>query len=534
LPGKEPTAPLYITMRHVTVLKHFFGDDYIDAELSAAGIKPTEEKAGGGQAGSQAAQSQQYTGFGAMGGYKKEFSENKLWASILSDRAKDALSFSPSGPPDVSADHRIVVQELNSFAMARGGVFPAFSLVPSFSSKVFSAGLRIPFAANYTGKIGLYDFGGMPGFLDLIDHVTIGPFFDSTFVKLGPINDYSIGGGIVVDGYNNYNPYVIFHPLGVSAQVQIGDFSARGFLGDLTSFSPGGLYVAFDPTSYHLGVGIFFDGNQNYLKGIDSAGFRFDTLRLADSLTDTLPSAMSATIYQIDVSTDLFTTYDLHLSIGAGFAQKLAGSGSDGFVLRVPIVGAQWSNFSLGTNITTEGGRLVEGEFNSFYMSNRARVVLDSGSLRDTLMSQNSILGSNRLCSKLELFFGVAPLRGLSLSLEYKQNLFSKYSIVTDTNYSDPDLTIGFSLIANDSMFRPLRYGKVYLEETHGGLYPHNTVFPSWGFKAGIDVVTNPIILGVGLSAGFSWYYLDMNSNNKIDAADNVVEFYLGLRYGFL
>jgi len=43
-PGKEPTAPLYITYKHVSVLKHFFGEDYIISELEAAGIKPTEDK----------------------------------------------------------------------------------------------------------------------------------------------------------------------------------------------------------------------------------------------------------------------------------------------------------------------------------------------------------------------------------------------------------------------------------------------------------------------------------------------------------
>jgi len=43
-PGKEPTAPLYITYKHVSVLKTLFGEDYIVSELEAAGIKPTEDK----------------------------------------------------------------------------------------------------------------------------------------------------------------------------------------------------------------------------------------------------------------------------------------------------------------------------------------------------------------------------------------------------------------------------------------------------------------------------------------------------------
>ncbi len=535
-PGKEPTAPLYITVRHVTVLKHFFGDDYIDAELGAAGIKPTEETGiGGGQTSAESKGSQMYNGTGGQAGYKPRFNEDKIWGSIIADQKKSERVYEPMPAPDVSKEHAIVIQEINLFAMANGKMFPSFALVPSYSSKAFSAGLRIPFTANWTGALSLYDFSSPAGFLDIIDHVTIGPFFDSTFIKLGPLRNFTIGGGLVVDEYDNYNPYLIFHPLGVLVQTQLGDLNVKGFAGDLTSFSPGGIYLCFDPGTIRIGAGYFFDGNINYLKTADSAGtgFRFVKLPRPDSSPVLMDSAATSNVYQVDITAEIFSTSDYLINLGAGFAQKLAATHTDGFVLRAPDLEIRWNAMRLDANITTEAGRLIEGQFNSFYMSNRARII-DTAAIRDTLITQNSILSPRRMGSKIELTFDVNPLKGMLLGFTYRQNIFENYPMLFDSNYTDPDLAFGVFFSVNDNLVKPLKYASVRLEETHGGMYPRNTVFPSWGFHAGVEAMTNPILLGLGLCGGFSWYYLDMNSNGQLDAADNVLEFYVGLRYGFL
>ena len=103
-PGKEPTAPLYITYKHVSVLKHFFGDEYIQSEMDAAGIKATEDVTSrsstllsdamtGGQFGNEQ----------EMSTYKIPFSLNKIYGAILDDRAKNARTYVPinrSGPLD--------------------------------------------------------------------------------------------------------------------------------------------------------------------------------------------------------------------------------------------------------------------------------------------------------------------------------------------------------------------------------------------------------------------------------------------------
>jgi hypothetical protein len=398
---------------------------------------------------------------------------------------------------------------------------------------MFGAGLRIPVAANYTGKLSMYNFRSLAGYLDLIDHVNVGPFFDSTYVNFGPVQNYTIGDGLLVDGYNNCNPYSLFHPLGLAAQAQLGDFGIKAFLGDVAALSPGGVYLSFEPEMFHLGAGFFFDRDMEYVESADSTGFRFVNLPRADAGTVRLDPSSKAYLYQVDITGAAISTYDQLLAFGMGFAQKLVPNRTDGFLLRVPTVEARMNSICFKLNLTIEGGRIVEGQFDHLYMANRERL-FDTAAAHDTLVTENSVLNSRRLGTKLELFYGMNPLRGLSFSLMYKQNIFENYALLADTNYSDPDLSFGLSLSVNDSLWHPIRYGAAYLEETHGGLYPRGAAVPSWGFRAGLDVVSNPIIFGVGLSAGVSWYFLDQNSNNRIDSGDNIVEFYLGLRYGFL
>jgi len=125
------------------------------------------------------------------------------------------------------------------------------------------------------------------------------------------------------------------------------------------------------------------------------------------------------------------------------------------------------------------------------------------------------------------------PLRGLSFSLTYKQNIFENYALLADTNYFRPDLSFGLSLSVNDSLWHPIRYGAAYLEETHGGLYPRGAAVPSWGFRAGLDVVSNPIIFGVGLSAGVSWYFLDQTPTTGSIPATTLLSSTSGCATGF-
>jgi hypothetical protein len=533
-PGKEPTAPLYITTRHVSVLKHFFGDEYIEAELGSAGIKPTEETGTGTASMSQAMLAQQYGRSADQGMYKIPFSLNKIYGSILSDRDKNRVHFNAIKKPELFRERPLEIQEDNSFAMALGGAYPAFTVSPSYTGNIYSIGLRLPFAANYTTQLSMYDFSSAQGFFDLIDHVAVGPFGDSNFVRLGCLENYTIGDGLVVDGFNARNPYSLFHPLSLGGQVKINDFSAHAFIADLSSFSIGGIHLLYEPSIYHFGIGYFYDANQ-YQKTTDSYGYRFDVLPQANSNTEVLDSAMSAFIYQLDLGVDILNEYDLYVAINIEFAQKLAGLSTDGWVLRAPSMRFDWSSMFFKTGLAFEGGRLVEGQFNSFYMSNRARV-LASGGLHDTLITQNTMLSTHRSDGKAEFSFGITPVRGISIEANCAPMLYNRRAIEGDPSANIGGVDFGLSLSVNDSLFAPIKWGTLYVRQTRTDLYPPRSPFPSWGFQAGLELMTNPLLFGVGFSAGFTMYFLDLTKyNDMVDpATDNILEFSIGIRRGFL
>ena len=534
LPGAEPTAPLRITMGHVLALKQLFGEAYIESELNAAGIRPAEEQSSGPTGLSQSMMSSQQEISADQGRYKLPFSLNRIWGAILADREKSKPGYSPLVNPDVSQERMVELEEVNSFATANSRTLPAFSLAPSFTIPWFSIGLRIPLEANYSGRISMYNFSSAQGVLDLVDHCTVRRTGDSTYLRLGSIADYTLGSGIVVDRFNNTNPYSLFHPLGLSGRFVLGNLSIYGFAEDVSTFSLGGVYCLFEPNQLHIGAGYFIDRNQYYQGNADTTGYRFVKLHRSDSSTITLGLPLYARIYQLDAGLEMLNNDDARVTLSAAFAQKGTPLHSDGFVFRGPAVSVCWAGACVTGDFTVESGRLIAGQFHSFYMTNRSRIIVDTAGLHDTLVTQNTLLGTRKSTGKIELSFGINPVRGMSLAASYKQNMLDNYAYAKDPNYTNPDLELGLSFSVNDSLWKPIKYATVYFQETHGGLYPIKTIVPSWGMRTGFDLVTNPILFGVGLSAGFSLYYLDMNSNNAIDPNDNVTEFYLGLRYGFL
>jgi hypothetical protein len=531
-PGKEPTAPLYITVRHVAVLKHFFGDEYIEMELSAAGIKPTDERATAAAAPpSQDLQAEKYARSRDQGMYKSTFSLNKIYGAILTDQERHKLSSTEITRPCLYLENRIMVEENNSFSSSHGASFPCFSLAVSYSTGKLSAGIRLPMTANFTGKLSLYT-STTAGLLDKIDHLTVGRVQDSIFLNFGPIENYTIGNGVVVSGFNNADPYIIYRPLGLKAQFRWKDFSVHGFVADVSSFSIGGVHLAWEPGTTRFGAGYFFDGNQ-VKPPADSSVYRFVNLPKPGSATVSLDSSVqNAKIYELDVATDIVSEYSLKISVGIDFAQKLAGSRTDGFVVKAPVVSVIMPTMNFKASVLTESGRLIGGQFHSFYMSNRYRLI-DTMSAHDTLFTQNTMLSTKRKTTKLDLSFGMSPYKGVSLSASFYPDVYEKRTLASDTSHENLETGFGLSCSINDSLFKNIKYGTVFVRATHIGLFPPTPSFPSWGFAVGADVISNPLVMGVGFSGGFSLYYLDMNSNDIIDPTDNVVEFRVGLRRGF-
>ncbi len=536
-PGKEPTAPLYITVRHVSVLKHFFGDDYIETELGVAGIKPTEDKGTGQTSLSQAMMAQQYGKNADQGMYKIPFSLNKIYGAILTEREKVTSQFSLYRKPDLYKEGPLMLEENNTLSMAIGSAFPCFTVTGSYSTPQFSAGIRFPLQANYTGQLSLYNFSSTEGIFDLVDHISIGPFGDSTFVKLGCLDHFSLGDGLVVDDFNAKNQYSLFHPLGLQAQLQTGDILGHVFIADLSSFSIGGLQVQYEPAIYHFGAGFYYDASQ-YQKPSDKSVYRFDTLLVADSLTRVLDSAMNAFIYQVDIGVDLINEYDFYALTSVEFAQKISGLAMDGFVLRVPDVSFNWTGMFLKLGLLLESGRLIQGQFHSFYMSNRARVIMPGGR-QDTLFTQNTILSKSKFDGRIECGFGVNWPKGSEIKINFSPTIFNRHPLVTDPSANMSGIDFQLSFTVSDSFYKAIKYGSIYFGQSRTDLYPSYSPMPSWGFLAGLDLITKPLFFNIGLSANMEFYFLDLstrtvNYNNKVDSGvDNVFEISLGLWRGF-
>jgi hypothetical protein len=171
LPNKEPTAPLYITHRHVAVLKHFFGSDYIEMELDTYGIKPTEEQ------DNRISFSHSFSTKGAEysdeGMHKQLFSLEKIFGIIIKDKNTNSAFYKPILPPSDLFSNNGELRFLTSHAFTSDGVRQKYTLTAKRKLGFLDAGIR--FSAGQNSKSVMQaGFNSLQGILDKIDHLTIG------------------------------------------------------------------------------------------------------------------------------------------------------------------------------------------------------------------------------------------------------------------------------------------------------------------------------------------------------------------------
>ncbi|MBD3322297.1 MAG: hypothetical protein GF350_14450 [Chitinivibrionales bacterium] len=546
-PGKEPTAPLYITYRHVAVLKHFFGSEYIDSELASAGIQPTDDRgstnrrnfADGFMAGKP--------GQGRVeGGFQKRvFTLNRIYESILEEQQKNKKQYTPIKKTGYLFDNNAAVKFTSSFAMSNAALYPAFTIVPSYSLSFMDIGLRFSVASNYEG-LGVHQFSETAGFMDLIHHFDLGfPVSgDKGFFKLsiGSFENLTLGSGLVVNRLTNKNDYSLYHPLGFTGTVTLEDISANIFVSDFVRFGILGAHVSWKPIIYHLGAGYYFDLNQYDGAGFDK-GARFvypDSIPPADSLPQS-----SAHVYEVDIGMDLISNFDMNLQLNCEYAQKIAGGAIDGYVTRIPSCKLVVNGIETGAGFIVEAGRLLWGQFHSFYPSNRCRIITEEDSL--FLQTQNRSLQSEKASRGFDVFFRMNPIPGMAVDARYKQTIGKTGATIadkSDTLSNIADFTFYLGVSVNQHLLKPIQYGKIFVSQEKGGLYyPGSAPFASWGFSAGLDVQTVPLFFNLALHGGLRFYYLDVSPvsadgspllNNRIDIGDNTVEFNLGVARGVL
>jgi hypothetical protein len=90
----------------------------------------------------------------------------------------------------------------------------------------------------------------------------------------------------------------------------------------------------------------------------------------------------------------------------------------------------------------------------------------------------------------------------------------------------------------NDSLLPQIKLAKIYLRQSNGGLFPpHGSYyFSGWGFNAGLYALSAPLVANLAFELGFDYFFLDMDPafNNHVDPNDAVIEFYVGVKWGFL
>ena len=120
---------------------------------------------------------------------------------------------------------------------------------------------------------------------------------------------------------------------------------------------------------------------------------------------------------------------------------------------------------------------------------------------------------------------------------------FSDTGYTMDTKNRNNNFHYTLSLLMNERLFRPIKYAEIYFNQVHGGFYPKKARYlTSWGFNTGFDMMTAPLFFNIAFEAGLNFSYIDLVDeysqwgycNNNIDSGDNLLEFYIGIRWGFL
>jgi hypothetical protein len=455
-----------------------------------------------------------------------------VYGSLLQDVAARSESYARATQTGPLFDNPWAVGFRGGAAIAGGAGYTSLELRPSLTWRILDVALSVELARNHAGY-GLHSFrGGVDGALDLLDHVTVGRPRDSLYFTMGRIDELTIGDGIVVHDFRNANPYSLYQPVGLVGQADLGGMACiDGFIADITSFSIGGLRIFYHSLGYYAGVGYYYDANQ-YHALPSGAGNRF-----VGSLPDSVPEGEREHVHIVEgnLGIDVIQTDLFGMSATGAFAYKFKTlMNMDGLVIRVPTLSFSARKAEFGLGYHTERRRLVFGQFNWMYSSNRYRVTNPGGTTE--VLTQNSVLDLMRLTRGFHIFARVMPLKGFSIEGEYRQELQSHDVFEAPGQKSRKNYDFSFEAAINDTLVPFIKHCAASVQQTHGALYPPDASSAAWGFRTRFHLLTTPLLFNTALECGLEYYTIDIDGsfNNSVDSADRVFEFFLGLRWGFL
>jgi hypothetical protein len=536
LPGREPSPPLFMTFRHVAVLKHFFGDNYIAGQLQSSSITPSDDRGGANRVMLSEGVGQEQP-CADVQFYKRLFDINKIYGYIQEDQELTNRRYRAIAAPSPSDRHAGSVGFFGGAGVADGLSSSQFYLVPQYRYAIAEAALRFSIGQNYLSQT-MIDFSSLAGILDKIHHVTLGEAGRSPFISVGEIDGLTLGQGFVVDRFRNSDNNRIFHPLGITGKAGIMDVvTMSAYLADLSDPTLGGVHLAVEPSIYYFGFGFYFDRDQ-YHTPAHTSDIRY-ARRTADS-TIVPGTSPDVGIYELGLGATVTENYEMSVRLFCEFAQKLANGKNDGFMIRAPALYFNLPIWSARGGMIFESGRILAHEFNEFYSSRR------SFYRNDTILTSNTALWNRRIVTSLFTGFGINPVKGVDVSADVSYNSKARNSYAywgtvdstTDTNRVSPrDFSLDFRCTVNSDLTRRIRYGAIYFKQMNGRLFPPGgTYFSSWNSEAGFSLVTAPLQFDLSLEFGGRLFYIDRDANpdDILGDSDKVYEFFAGIRWDFL
>jgi hypothetical protein len=538
LPNKEPSAALYMTNRHVTVLKHFFGDEYIQLELDQAGVKPTEEKAGNRLTISKNVSSRTPSPVNDDM-YKVLFDVEKVYGSIIDDQVNNYGFYKHYSMVNNITRNKVRFTLGTLQGAGNDQSFSAYMLTGAWNYKFIDFGLRFGLYKEQQDHFSM-NFTSAEGLLDKIDHFTLGYPSDSLFIELGSINDLTYGNGLIVDNFRNTHNGSIYHTTGVNAHAKFNnEVSIKGFLADVLNPYVGGLYLGYEPSSYYLGFGYYFDLDQ-YYKIVNNDNYKYSIPAFRDTLK---PGHTNTEVHIVELlaGLDLALNYEFHARIFGEFAQKMLDRHSDGRILRLPSLYVDFYKSHVWLSLFIENGRLSNGVFNEFYMMHRNFVNRDTVTQNYTIETVHSMFSKDRRAIGITAKYGFNPVKGIDISLLYIQNFYERNTFTGIVDSIETKFPLNYSIKAslgiNDSLVRYIKYAGGYVTQRNGTYFPiGGKPAVSWQTEVGIDIQTNPLLYNIALESKFRYFYMEnaVKQNRVINKDDHIIEWYCGIVWGFL